>query len=202
MTKAKHPPQLMPEDVVNATFQLIEDKGWVNLSLLDIAQHLGTTLAALHTLYPSKSEIMKALIHSIEQKTLKHIAPVMEDYTEQERFFEVLMARFEVAQAHKKAIAILYQELSSHPTFFVDMVPLGLSSMTWLLEAAGFHPTGALGFLQTKFFALLYLRLVYVWLKDETPDMAPTMAEVNKVSETLLPYVLHPKKLLNICGVL
>ena len=202
MTKAKHPPQVTPNGIVSATFQLIERKGWIHLSLLDIAQDLGITLADLHTLYPSKAEIMKALIHSIEQKTLKHIDPAIAHYTEQERFFEVLMARFEVARAHKKAIGILYQELSSNPTFLVDMVPLGLSSMTWLLEATGFHPTGILGFLQTKLFSILYLRLVYVWLKDETPDMAPTMAEVNKMTESFLPYILHPKQLLNICGIL
>ena len=47
--------------------------------------------------------------------------------------------------------------------------------MRWTLEAAGLEPDGLLGLARIRVLGLLYLSVLRVWLRDDTPDMASTM---------------------------
>ena len=49
-----------------------------------------------------------------------------------------------------------------------------------MLEAAGISSVGLAGSLRIKGLALVYLNALRVWLEDDSPDMARTMAAVDK----------------------
>ena len=54
-----------------------------------------------------------------------------------------------------------------------------MRSMAWMLEAAGIESSSAAGYLRTKGLAAVWLRTLRVWGKDDTPDMARTMAALD-----------------------
>ena len=53
-------------------------------------------------------------------------------------------------------------------------------SMAWMLEAAGISSSGCTGSVKVNGLALLYLDAIRAWMNDDSPDMARTMAAVDK----------------------
>jgi hypothetical protein len=52
--------------------------------------------------------------------------------------------------------------------------------MAITLEAAGFSTTGCRGVLRLKGLSAIYLSTMRVWLRDDSDDMARTMAHLDK----------------------
>jgi hypothetical protein len=55
-----------------------------------------------------------------------------------------------------------------------------LRSIGWMLEAAGISTQGLGGAIAVKLTAAAYLATARVWLRDDTPDLAPTMAALDR----------------------
>nr|MBC8158924.1 TetR family transcriptional regulator [Alphaproteobacteria bacterium] len=59
-------------------------------------------------------------------------------------------------------------------------LPCFLRSMAWMLEAAGLPSGGISGAARAAGLGALYANAVRVWLRDDTPDMAKTMAALDR----------------------
>jgi hypothetical protein len=55
-----------------------------------------------------------------------------------------------------------------------------LRSMRWMLEAAGISAEGLGGAVAVKLTAAAYLATLRGWRRDESPDLAPTMAALDR----------------------
>jgi AcrR family transcriptional regulator len=181
MTTKKAKKSAVTRDIIiDEVFELVEMRGWVNLTFHEIAEHMGITLVELHAFFPSKYDILRAMISRIDRDTLNLIAADIDTLSPQDRLFEVLMARFEASKPYKLALRRMWHEGYRYPHLVVAYFPLGFNSMIWILEAAGMHHPGLMGLFQVKAFGLLYLKLVHTWLDDQTEDLSKTMAEVDK----------------------
>ena len=54
-----------------------------------------------------------------------------------------------------------------------------MRSMAAMLETARISSSGVKGLVRTKGLAAIYLATLRVWLRDESPDMAKTMASLD-----------------------
>jgi hypothetical protein len=52
--------------------------------------------------------------------------------------------------------------------------------MTWMLEAAGMETGGLRGAARVAGLSLVYIKGLYSWKNDESPDLAKTMATLDK----------------------
>jgi hypothetical protein len=55
-----------------------------------------------------------------------------------------------------------------------------VNSMAWMLNAAGIPATGGRGALQAQGLACAWARVMRVWLDDDDPGLARTMAELDR----------------------
>jgi hypothetical protein len=54
------------------------------------------------------------------------------------------------------------------------------ASMAWMLEAAGLEATGPKGAARAHGLAVVWLAAVRAWEKDDTQDLSPTMAALDR----------------------
>jgi hypothetical protein len=57
---------------------------------------------------------------------------------------------------------------------------LAINSLRFMLEAAGVNSEGPLGALKLQGLALAWTHVFHIWLADEAPDLATTMAALDK----------------------
>jgi AcrR family transcriptional regulator len=164
--------------LVDAALRLAAGQGWRATSLAAIAAEAGLPLDQAYAACPSKHAILAAFQRRIDRAALAGPAPES-DASARDRLFDILMRRFDALQPHRPALrAILRDSLGDPATLFA--APGLLRSMRWMLEASGVSTAGWRGRLRVHALAGLYLAVLRVFLEDDSPDLARTMAALDR----------------------
>jgi ubiquinone biosynthesis protein COQ9 len=169
-----------PRDaIVAAALRLAEKQGWRDLSLGAIAAEAGIPLAEVRPVFKSKGQILAAFSRDIDQAVLERFAAPGPD-APRDRLFDVLITRFEVMQPYKPAIRRIRDGLGSDFAAALQQFGPALKSQYWMLAAAGISGEGGHGFLRVRGLLTLYARVFQIWLDDDDPGMARTMAALDR----------------------
>ena len=182
----------LPHHIVTATLQLAAETGWNDVSLADIAARAELSLSELYDVFRSKDAVLAAFQSDIDRQVLSG-APPEEDASPRDRLFDVLMRRFDALEPHKAGVEAILRDLGRDPVSLLCGAPRLLCSMAWMLEAAGIRASGVAGLVRAKGLALVYLPSLRVWLTDDSPDMARTMAALDKS-------LRRAESLMSMCG--
>ena len=90
------------------------------------------------------------------------------------------MRRFDALQTRRAGTMAILRELPLDPASLVGLLPRLARSFVWMLETAGVSTTGLPGALRVKALGIVYLYALRIWIDDDTPDMARTMAALDK----------------------
>ena len=165
--------------VVEAAFALAAARGWRHVALADIAAEAGLSLADLYAAFPDKRAILSFFGARIDAKVLAGTGEDMAGESRRDRLFDLLMRRLDALAPHRAGVRALLADARRDPLFALAGAPRLLRSMAWTLEAAGIPTAGIGGVLRAKLLAGLYLSILRVWVDDDTPDMATTMAALD-----------------------
>lgn len=166
--------------VLNVALDLAAAGRWRDVTLTDIAEAANTSLAQLRRVYPSKTAIISAFVERVDLAVLDGTAADDADEPIRERLLDVLLRRLDALNPHKDAVAAIVRDAGSNPAGVLCMAPRLMQSMAWSLEAAGIGSAGLRGRMRTKALAAIYVGAVMTWLRDETPDMGPTTAYLDR----------------------
>ncbi|WP_193367440.1 TetR/AcrR family transcriptional regulator [Pelagibius marinus] len=165
--------------IIEAAFALAAERGWRDLSLAEIAEAAGLPLSTVYPVFSSKQAILNGFTRQVDAAMLAEGAEDM-DLPARDRLFDMIMRRFDALQPYKEGLgAILQDQLRDPLATCCGLGRLG-RSMAATLEAAGFSTTGCRGVLRIKGLSAIYLSAVRVWLRDDSEDMAKTMAQLDK----------------------
>ncbi len=89
------------------------------------------------------------------------------------------MRRFDALQPYKPALDVLRRELLGDPVTALCAGASLLRSMRWMLEAAEIPTGGVRGAIAVKLAAAAYLSAMRVWQRDNSQDLARTMAALD-----------------------
>ncbi len=168
------------EDIVRVALNLAEDRGWGTLTLADIAEEAGVTLADMQGFFEDKTDILMALGKMIDHQVLENIGELDDEMSERDRLFDVLMERFDVLNEYRGGILAILRSLCCDPVSAVISLPHLARSMAWMLEAAGIEATGVSGAVRVTGLTGVYLKVLKVWKDDHSPDMVKVMAALDK----------------------
>lgn len=166
--------------VIDATLKLAAERDWQDVSLSDIAGEAGVSLAVVHERFGSKQAILAAYGREVDAAVLSDRDSMDQDGSPRDRLFDVLMRRFDELSHHKTAIANILDSYRCQPVSALCALPGLGRSMSWMLEAANVSAGGWRGTLRVKGLSAIYLSVLRVWLKDESEDMAKTMAALDR----------------------
>lgn len=176
--RAKASGQSGRDPVLEAAMRLAAENGWRGLTLSEIADAAGLSLADLHARYPSRQAILEGIRHHADRAMLAGGAAA--DGSARDRLFEVLMRRFDALGPWRPGIAAVIEDACRDPIALVCGGTGALASMAVALEAAGLDSAGFRGLVRAKALAAVWLPALRVWLSDETQDRAATMATLDK----------------------
>lgn len=181
-------------DVTAALMRVAGREGWRGTTLPKIADEAGTTLAALRARFEDRAAILERFIAVVDAAVLAGTVTPSEADTPKDRLFDVLMRRFDALAPHRTGVLACWQGVRGDPVALACRAPAALSSMRWMLEAAGIPATGPLGMLRAKGLLAVWVSVFRTWEGDESPDLGSTMAALDKaltraesLAETLEP---------------
>jgi hypothetical protein len=97
-----------------------------------------------------------------------------------ERLFDVMMRRIEALAPYKEAVRSVMRSARRNPGLALALNALAVRSQAWMLEAAGIGASGPRGALRAQGAALMFARVVSVWLDDEEEGLDATMAALDR----------------------
>lgn len=171
-----------PRDtLIAAAMELAAERSWHSVTLIDISQKAGLSLADIYPLFKNKSDILRAFVRKMDMQVLADLDSADFDQPRHDRLMDVIMARFDALAPYRPALKSILRDFGD--VGLADgarAAKTGFASMRWMLEAAGFETGGIQGSLRVAGMGAIYARSFRQWLDDESPDYGPTMALLDK----------------------
>jgi AcrR family transcriptional regulator len=166
--------------IVAAALRLAERQGWRDTGLDEIAAEAGISLAELRRDFQSKGQILAAFTRMVDDAVLAGLKPADANASPRDRLFDVIMSRFDAMMPYKGGLKRIAADLRFAPLEASAQLMPALKSQYWMLTAAGITAEGVRGTARVKALTALYMRVFGIWLEDDDPGMARTMAALDR----------------------
>ncbi len=168
------------DPIVQATLSEAATLGWRDVTLTAVAKQAGISLGELLIEAPTKAHLICRFIGHLDRATLANVTAPDLSQSPRDRVFEVLMRRFDaLQQVRDGALAIAHGAMRDPGTAVVVGTRTNRSAAA-MLGAAGISAEGPLGCLRVQGLKAILLAAARAWAKDDTEDMANTMAALDK----------------------
>lgn len=161
---------------VEAAFTRIASDGWTRLSVAAVARDAGLDLARTRIRFPDRCALLCRFGSLADQQA---VTGLMQDAPVRDALFDMLMRRIDLLQANRAGMLALLKALPFDPPAAALLGASSLRSMAFLLSAAGVE-SGFLGVFRAQALLAVWLWTVRAWQRDETEDLAPTMAALDQ----------------------
>jgi AcrR family transcriptional regulator len=168
------------ERIIAAFMALLAEKPFEEIGRAEIARGAGVSLAQLRDQFSSPFAILAAHMKEIDHQVLAEADTDMAEEPPRERLFDVLMRRIEALAPHRVAVRSLLRSACRNPGFAFALNGVAVRSQQWMLTAADIDAAGSRGIVRAQGLACLFARVLNVWVDDEDPGLARTMAALDR----------------------
>jgi len=168
------------DKAVDALMALLAEQSFEQIGLAEVAGHAGIKLSQLRAEFGSTLAILAAHIKDIDRAVLAGGDADMAEEPVRERLFDVLMRRLEALAPYKEAMRSILHSARRNPGLALALNAMAVRSQHWMLEAAGIGASGPRGALRSQGAALMYARVLSVWVDDDEAGLDRTMAALDR----------------------
>ncbi len=164
---------------IAALMKLAAEHPYREIALFDIAREAGVTLVDLRNEFAAKSDILAGFTRAVDDEVARRMEFRLERSAgARDRLFDALMTRFDVLAPFRPGLRGILDAVRTMPG---EVSARGfIASQGWLLAAAGIPADGATGAARVTGLAALYARVLPIFLADDDPGLARTMAAVDR----------------------
>ncbi len=167
--------------IIEALMKLAAERRFEDISIREICKEAGVSLADFRDSFASKGAVLAGLSKRIDRAVLSQDAAELADEGRRERLFDILMRRLEAMAPYREGLREAREWIMRDPSAALAMNQVVLHSMRFMLEGAGVDlEDGAAGAIKAQGLALIWARIVGVWLEDDDPGLSKTMAELDR----------------------
>jgi ubiquinone biosynthesis protein COQ9 len=170
--------------IPEVAMELSAEIGWAHVSLAELAEKLGLSMAELYDHVDDKTDVLVLLGRLIDRKVLENVevpeGGELSSTTARDRLFDVMMDRYDALNDYRAGLITVLESFSFDPKQAVISCPHLCRSMSWMLEAASIETGGVRGAIKVAGLSGLYLKVLKVWREDDSPDMGKVMAALDK----------------------
>src|SRR5689334_2698705 len=168
------------DKAIDALLSLLDDHSFEQIGLAEVAGQAGIKLSQLRAEFGSTLAILAAHIKHIDGVVLEGSGDDMTEEPARERLFDVLMRRLDALAPYKEAIRSIMRSARRNPGLAFALNAMAVRSQHWMLEAAGIGASGPRGALRAQGAALMFARVLSVWIDDEEEGLDRTMAALDR----------------------
>jgi AcrR family transcriptional regulator len=168
------------DKAIDALMALLTEHSFEGIGLAEVAGRAGIKLSQLRTAFGSTLAILAAHTKDIDRAVLDGGDADMADEPVRERLFDVLMRRLEALAPYKEAVRSLLRSARRNPGLALALNAFAARSQKWMLEAAGIGASGPRGALRAQGAALMFARVLTVWVDDDEEGLDRTMAALDR----------------------
>ena len=167
--------------IIDALLTLAAEQRFEDITISSICASANVSLADFRDAFPSKGAVLGGFSRRLDRAVLEHGGAQNIDEGAKERLFDVLMRRLDAMAPWREGLREITQYLRRDPMAALAVNQVLVNSMRFMLEAAGIAHEGAAGAIKLQGLVLAWARIVDVWLADDEPGLARTMAELDRV---------------------
>ncbi|MBI2716696.1 MAG: TetR/AcrR family transcriptional regulator [Rhizobiales bacterium] len=173
------------DKAIDALMALLAEHSFEEIGLAEVAGRAGLKLSQLRAEFGSTLAIFAGHMKDIDRAVLAggDADKGFEDLAEEparERLFDVLMRRLEALAPYKEAVRSVMRSARRNPGLCFALNAMAVRSQRWMLEAAGIGASGPRGALRAQGAALMFARVLAVWVDDDEPGLDRTMAALDR----------------------
>jgi len=168
--------------LVAGLWQVVAERGWHGLTLRAVSEASGVGLGAIRHRCPGPLDLLKLHGEVTDRAVLAGAIPGAppDSNTPRDRVFDVLMRRIDAMQPHRAGLLRFFEDLKRDPLLALAVITHLPRSIAWMLEAAGVPTSGLPGLARIQGTTAVWLAVVRAWAEDETADLGPTMAALDR----------------------
>ena len=166
--------------IIDALMELAGERRWEDISISEIAARAGVSLAEFRDCFPSKGAVLAAFTRKIDKTVLGRSRDDLVGEPAKERLFDILMRRLDAMAPYKNGIETIVDWARRDPLTAAALNRTSINSMRFMLEAAGIDSEGPVGALKIQGLVFAWSRILDVWLRDDDPGLAKTMAKLDR----------------------
>jgi AcrR family transcriptional regulator len=168
------------DKAIDALMALLAEHSFEEIGLAEVAGRAGLKLSQLRAEFGSTLAIFAGHIKDIDRTVLAGGDADMVEESPSERLFDVLMRRLEALAPYKEAVRSALRSARRNPGLCFALNAMAVRSQRWMLEAAGIGASGPRGVLRAQGAALMFARVLAVWVDDDEPGLDRTMAALDR----------------------
>jgi len=168
------------DKAIDALMALLAEHSFEEIGLAEVAGRAGLKLSQLRAEFGSTLAIFAGHIKDIDRAVLAGGDADMAEEPARERLFDVLMRRLETLAPYKEAVRSALRSARRNPGLAFALNAMAVRSQRWMLEAAGIGASGPRGALRAQGAALMFARVLAVWVDDDEPGLDRTMAALDR----------------------
>jgi AcrR family transcriptional regulator len=168
------------DPIVAAALDEAAALGWRETTLAGIADRAGMTLGALLLETPSKAHVVMRFAKDLDRATLSPVTAPDLSQSARDRVFEVLMRRFDALSRNRAGARAIVAGVCRDPAAGAALLLRAHRSSAAILAAAGISTDGLAGLARIHGLKIIFLAALRAWMRDDTDDMAATMAALDK----------------------
>ena len=168
-------------DLVKLAFELLAERGWERFSFAELARRAELPLAQVYAEVPDRPALLRLLGRRLDAEMLAIDMAELDGMSPRERVFELIMRRLDAMAPYKEGLRTLARKAGREPMLLAAAC-CNLDRLSRrLLDAAATDESPVMTTkLARRVTGAVYLQAFRVWLDDDTPDMARTLAELDR----------------------
>ena len=169
-------------ELIKEAFVVIERVGWDKFSLLDLLKKEKITEKEVNSFFKNKSDVIdkfSIMIDSVVESKIN-----IDDFrisSKKDNLFELIMIRLEEMKIYKKSLKKIIESAKKKPALLSRISNNVMNTMDFYLELTSCYNDTPIDFLKKNTLFFIYSFAFRTWLKDETDDLASTMAELDRL---------------------
>ena len=169
--------------LANEAWQQLGSRPLADLTVAEIAAHADVDAGLAVAVAGDRQQLVLGKMAALDDQAVLESFADIEDagvVPIREKILEAILHRFEVYAPYRAQIQALNRAARARPDLALAL-GLGLQAVTRrMLAMAGDDCDGWRGLMRVKGVVSLVMVVARVWMKDDSPDLAPTMKELDR----------------------